>query len=71
MTKSSMLAPSNSIGAVHEIVEAHRPIRRLEANRARTMLAFARGDFIRRQTAAGAIVAPRAASPAPPPRASP
>ena len=57
--------------AVDEIVETQRPIRRLDANRAGAVFAFTRGNFIRRQTAAGAIVAPRAGCPFPRPRASP
>ena len=57
--------------AVDEIVETQRAIWRLDANRAGASLAFARGNFIRRQMAARPIVAPRAGRRFPQPRASP
>src|SRR4051812_46957467 len=48
-------------GAVHQIVERDRTGRNFDAYDARLLRAFARGDFVRRERVAGAIVLPRAA----------
>ena len=50
--------------AVHEVVEARRALGHAEADRARHGVALARGDLVRRQCAARAVVAPGADPPA-------
>ena len=67
-----MFAPSNSIGAVHEIVEAGRSVRHAEADDARHAIALARCNLVARvKRAAGAIVPPRRSGLLRPPRAWP
>ena len=49
MTKSSMLRAVELDRPVHEIVEARRAVGHAEADGARTLRRFARGDLGRRQ----------------------
>ena len=61
MTKSSMLAPSNSIGPCTRSSKRIAPSGTRKRIGARTLLALARGDLVGGQRAAGAVVAPGAA----------
>ena len=61
MTKSSMFAPSNSIGPCTRSSNRVDAVGHAEPDGARLPVALARGDLVGREPAAGAIVAPGAA----------